>query len=522
MPSTLTTIRVQFFDYLFGDSEGFICIATGRPTINRKKRNDDFKQSFFQWPAQRNELSAFIEQAMSDRNVWFCTSLLERAERKKEYCLPGNLVWADLDTCSPNVVSPPPSCIIESSPRRWQAIWRLEETLEPYQQEDFSRRIAYIYTQDGADPSGWDLTQLLRVPLTSNFKYEDDPPEVKLVQAAETLVPVTLFETLPRPSKASGAQTSDFESTMPDPLSLPDVENVLYKYLPHLGRTPFRQLYLNTPADGQDWSRDLWRLINICIESGMSDQEVFAVAIESKCNKYARDNRPIVHLWEDVVRASEAQSRIASITAEVALNMPDILTEEEIANAERTFIDDYTDWAKEATDAIPAYHELAAAILLSSVMANGITLLTSYGPVVPNLWGLILGDSTLTRKTTAMRMAMDILMDVDPEILLATDGSAEGLLTGLSTRPHRVSIFYKDEVSGFIDSINRKDYLAGMPETLTQLYDVPRVFTRRLRKETITITSPVFIFFGGGIRDKVYSLVTDEYVSLIGQPHLIQ
>jgi len=132
--------------------------------------------------------------------------------------------------------------------------------------------------------------------------------------------------------------------------------------------------------------------------------------------------------------------------------------------------------------------------------------------MVPNLWGLILGDSTLTRKTTAMRMAMDIVADIGDDIILATDGSAEGLLTGLSARPNRTSIFYKDEVSGFVDSINRKDYLAGMPETLTQLYDVPRLYTRRLRKETITITSPVFIFFGGGIRDKVYSLLSDEYV----------
>jgi hypothetical protein len=70
----------------------------------------------------------------------------------------------------------------------------------------------------------------------------------------------------------------------------------------------------------------------------------------------------------------------------------------------------------------------------------------------------------------------------------------------------------KDEVSGLFDSINRKDYLAGLPETLTMLYDVPKVLTRLLRKDTVTITEPYFIFFGGGIRDRVYSLVSDEYI----------
>ena len=84
--------------------------------------------------------------------------------------------------------------------------------------------------------------------------------------------------------------------------------------------------------------------------------------------------------------------------------------------------------------------------------------------MVPNLWGLILGDSTLSRKTTAMRMIMDIIAALDSDMILATDGSAEGLLSGLATRPNKTSIFYKDEISGFFDSMNKKDYLAGMSE----------------------------------------------------------
>lgn len=79
-------------------------------------------------------------------------------------------------------------------------------------------------------------------------------------------------------------------------------------------------------------------------------------------------------------------------------------------------------------------------------------------------------------------------------------------------RPGRVSIFLKDEVSGFFDSINRKDYLAGMPETMTALYDVPAVMQRMLRKETIRIERPAFIFFGGGVKEKVFESVTEEYV----------
>src|SRR6201999_3023795 len=90
---------------------------------------------------------------------------------------------------------------------------------------------------------------------------------------------------------------------------------------------------------------------------------------------------------------------------------------------------------------------------------------------VPNLWFMILGDTTLTRKTTAMDLAVDLLMDVDPDVILATDGSIEGLMQGLSTRPKRPSIFLRDEFSGLLEMMTKWDYYAGMAEVLTKLYD---------------------------------------------------
>lgn len=504
MPNTTTAVRTQFFDYLFGINVGYLCICT-QPPLDKKL----FKQHFFKWPDERDKVAKFMEMSIFRKNVWFCTSLLDRDQRKKEYCLPNNLVWADLDTCNPAIVDPAPPCVIESSPHRYQALWRVDERLEPYEQEDFNKRIAYKYSTNGADPSGWDLTQLLRVPLTFNYKYEregEDVPEVKLLRALEVHTPVGLLRTIEKPVLKGDAP----ELPLPNLDHLPSPDTIIYKYWHHLQRTAFKSIYSLEPDEGADWSGILWRLLNICIEAGMSNEETFVVAIASKCNKYARDGRPIYHLWQDVLRADVGQKKLVLITQQFStLVMPDLTAGTE---PETSFISEYKEWAMEATDAVEQYHELSAAILLSSVIAGGIKLHTTYGEMVPNLWGLVLGDSTLTRKTTAMRMAMDIVNDVDSDILLATDGSAEGLLTGLSGRPGQTSIFYKDEVSGFVDSINKKDYLAGMPETLTQLYDVPRLYTRRLRKETIVISNPVFIFFGGGIRDKVYSLLSDEYV----------
>lgn len=505
MPLTPIQLREQFFEFIFGNRRGYICLATQLP-----KLKESFRQHFFQWPDQKAELNSFIEEVHRSKNVWFCINPLSRSKRTKEFCVPHNVVWSDLDTTNPDKITPTPPISIQTSPGRYQGIWRLEGDISPQLAEEYSKRIAYKYVESGSDISGWDLTQLLRVPFTFNFKYEP-PAAIKLLRANALRTPVSVFETLPSPESRNG-QPEKEEIPLPDIQSLPEVDAVIYKYLHNLP-SAFMPLYSEDPPEDADWSRMLWRLIMISFESGMNRVEVFNVALHSKVNKYHRDNRHPSYLWRDVLKAETGQKQIAIITnAYKPLAMPDLVTKEEIDGLEPTFIQDYIKWGETVTDALSQFHELSGFILLSSVLAGSLRLGTSYGSMVPNIWGLILGDSTLTRKTTAMRMAMDMVAEIDSQIILATDGSAEGLLSGLSTRPGRVSIYYKDEVSGFFDSINRKDYLAGMPETMTQLYDVPHVFTRRLRKETITITKPVFIFYGGGIRDRVYELINEEFI----------
>jgi Protein of unknown function (DUF3987) len=491
-------IRKSFFDLLFGANEGFVCLAVTDPELPKAS----FRQSFYEWPKQAIKVENFILSVEKQHNVYFGINLLSKMERKKENCLPTNLLWADLDTASIERFKIPPPILLESSPGRRQAIWRLTTSLDPWQAEEYSKQIAYSI--EGADRSGWDLTQLLRVPLTTNFKYTSHP-KVALIRALETEAAPLLFEAIPKVK-----DTDDIPSKeKPADSDLPDAREVIYKYTVSLRNSGFTAFYSTKPAPDGDWSSALWRLIHICFEAGMNANEVFSVAQTAACNKYARDGRPIEHLWRDVLKAEKSQEAINVITANFApLIMPKLVDEP----ATETFLDQYSEWASEATDAVEIFHRLAAITILSAIVAGSVRLETSYGLIVPNLWGLVLGDSTLTRKTTAMRMAIDFLNVLDAEMIMATDGSPEGLLTGLESRPNKVSIFYKDEISGFFNAINRRDYLAGMPETLTHLYDVPSVYTRRLTKHTIRLESPVFIFFGGGVEDRVYDALTEEYI----------
>jgi len=495
-------LRVQFFTYLFGDkTPGYLCIATA----DKEKAN--FIEKFFFWPAESMAAAAYIGNHAITDNIWFGVTLLRRQKRSKEDALSSSFVWADLDEVDYTSIEPVPTCVLETSAGRFQAFWRFSgDPIPPLLAEEYSRRIAY---STGADKSGWDMTQLLRVPWTYNFKY--NPPQQVAVQSIlMDTYEVEEFEKLAPAEQLSPMSIADYKI----PEELPDFNLVLAKYRTIYGLDEeFSRLYTRTPAETEDWSRLMWRFIHICFGMSMSREEVYVIATQAACNKHVRDNRPVSYLWREVIKADQEHSHYnAIVTGKIQPvdTMPHLVDFDKIE--EDAFIKEYKVWASQATDAPEQYHELTCFILLSSVICSGLWLAVDWGEIVPNLWGLMLGESTLTRKTTAMRLAVDMLKDVDNDLILATDGSAEGLLTGLSQRPGRVSIFWKDEISGLFDSINKKDYLAGLPETLTQLYDVPKVLTRLLRKETITISEPYFIFFGGGIRDKVYSLLNDEYI----------
>lgn len=511
--ATLTTgkskLRLGFFELVFGMNEGFLCIATIDPATGPLS----FSQKFYKWPHEAIKVENYILSVENGHDVYFGVNLLSEMERKKEHCLPTDLLWADLDAVDldTNEVlnNLPPPILMESSPGRYQGLWRLAETVPPYQAEIYSRRITYAC---GADKSGWMLTKLLRVPYTTNYKYKSKPT-VQMLRSMETRLELYLLELLPKPvSDADNDPDADFlEQPIPKAAATDKalVESIFYKYQLEASKRGLLIEFAREPDEQDDWSKVLWRFIHKCYECGMTPEETFAVSKHAACNKYIRDGRPIEHLWRDCLKAFGNYNNITVITGtHKPLSMPQLVDEP----ASETFLDRYRDWAKDATDAIEEFHDLCAAILLSSIVSGSVVLNTSYGPQTPNLWGMVLGDSTLSRKTTAMNMAMELLRTFDTEVVIATDGTPEGLLTGLATRPNKASVFFKDEISGFFDSINRKEYLAGMAETLTQLYDVPGIYRRRLRKEIVTIESPAFIFFGGGVRDRVYAALSDEYV----------
>lgn len=499
--------RRGFFQFLFGETEGYLCIAV------LDRTDGSFREEFFRYPEKLDRALEFINTAHNVREVYYCPHLLNDEQRKKENVTECVAAWADLDNCPPDALRIAPTIVVQSSQGRYQALWKFKETVPAVDAEDVSKRIAYTHANEGADTSGWDLTQLLRVPLTYNHKYRQHAaPQQIIVTTAKPQNKYELsdFDVYPE-VEATKYEDIEFPEELPDKTA----EDILEEYKLRLNPKA-RDLFETTPE--RDWSKTLWELELSLFESGLSLEEAYIVADAAACNKYKRDGKDPSFLWKDVVRAHhhvEARNSPHPVDPEQRVHeeIP-LLTDEERKWVEENpgIVEDYIDWAKNLGDAAWQYHQAGIFVILSTLLSGNVQLPTSFGTMRLNMWFMILADTTLTRKTTAMDLAMDLLVEVDQDCVLATDGSIEGLMTSLSMRPGRPSVFLRDEFTGLMEMMSKKDYYAGMMESLTKLYD-GKYQKRVLRKEILEVKDPLLIMFAGGIKDRMQTLLKFEHIS---------
>jgi hypothetical protein len=497
--------RRTFFKMIFGpEASGYACIAFLEHTTRK------MQQLWWEYPKQLDEMLISIqENSKRLAHFYFSTALYEApGNREKQHAQTSTIIHCDLDSCDPRLLLVDPTLLVQSSPGRFQAYWVLDHPVHPAEAEDINRRIAYYHKDQGADMCH-DAGHLMRIPYTPNYKHGDldTAPVVVVLSARPSRFRLSDFSVYPNVVALKFMDQQDVLPELPNETSSEIVER--YKAaLP----TIFYHVFDTVPAE-KTWSEVLWHLMSLCMEAGLTKVETFLVARDAKCNKYARDGRPETELYRDVCRLYVKQIEKLQLAPTTNSEIPELLSPNETkrVQAQVTFVERYMAWAGKKTDAPRQYHQAGAFIILSALLAGNICLPTSHSKVYPNMWFMLLAGTTLTRKSTAMRIAMELLREVNSDAEMATDGSAEGILTGLRDRPGQPSIFLKDEFTGLLDSIAHKDYMAGFAEQLTKLYDGDDI-KRLLRKESIHVKDPRFIILAAGIKDKTQMLLTEEHV----------
>jgi len=237
---------------------------------------------------------------------YFCPTVFSEPHRKKEYALPADFLWADLDPVHPDQCRVRPSVAWESSPGRYQALWFLTHEIDPDEAASLSKRIAYA---DGGDKGGWDLTQVLRLPGTHNFKY-DSAPEVKLLWAKSRAYSVNEIKAAYPP--VNGAATEVTETAQ----SWPTLdEAIIQSAISSLPQGYRRRLMQDTA--GADRSLELQKLTRDLVRYGIAPDVVLLIIQRSTWNKFHDRADEQMQLQKQLSSAiAHVESRAKKPTAE--------------------------------------------------------------------------------------------------------------------------------------------------------------------------------------------------------------
>ena len=270
----------------------------------------------FEWPGEKAEILEYLH-TNQDKDVYWTTSIFEFPTRKEEFAMKEYALWADLDEVDPDTLTEfPPTIAWESSPGRYQCLWvaqtgDFEGFSDPGKE---NQRMTYMI---GADPSGWDAAQLLRIPGWVNHKPEyvdkkGNSPKGKILWTNGRRYLSHEFEDLPEVNigkdQLSDALTADIDGV--DRLQV--IADVKLK----LNRTA-RDLLSAREAVG-DKSEKLWYLIRCLADAGLSTAEIVAVVKESPWNKFASRHDEMRRLIAEASKAIAKRSdeTIAKLEAE--------------------------------------------------------------------------------------------------------------------------------------------------------------------------------------------------------------
>lgn len=142
---------------------------------NKQERRENFHEGrAFKWPNDKAAILKHLKDHAKD-DVYFPPNVFNGKRRIEQNVDDERVLYADLDPVDPTSLGGlKPTIAWESSPGHYQGVWLLSSprTGATWAGKENHRLTAAI----GADPSGWDSTQLLRVPGRPNFKpqYKDE------------------------------------------------------------------------------------------------------------------------------------------------------------------------------------------------------------------------------------------------------------------------------------------------------------------------------------------------------------
>ena len=287
--SSMPTSTERLLEVVWGNRNGFVFLPHKDATDPEYPKRGWHETQGYEYRGSLPNLQDLPQHA----DLYFCPVVFSKNKRRKENALPTNILWADLDPVHPDSCLVRPSIAWESSPGRYQALWLLNQEVDPEEAAQLSKRIAY---GDGGDKGGWDLTQVLRIPGSKNFKYKSRPPVRLLWAKRQSYNPALIRRKYPKVNGLAATSTTS-QIILPTEMEIQATLSAL-----PLGLK--RQLSAST--DGADRSLQLQKLARDLIRSGQKPGVVFSLLQRSTWNKFSGRSDETQQLEKQVRDALDA------------------------------------------------------------------------------------------------------------------------------------------------------------------------------------------------------------------------
>lgn len=315
------------------DLEGYTgLVVTDRSQEDAKsnKRWGSFREFFPDVANGDIDLPFEVLADSHDLEVYFTPAVLSEKSRLEAKYAASNTVWIDFDEeVDWQHFDPAPSIVVQTSEQKHHCYWLLTEPLTDGNDQRYMNK-KFLEFFAGGDESGFDATQLLKLPWGKNLKFgsqnEDGTPfaprvlkfepelrysEVGLAHMPEPTPPdkmaaLSVIPDMPEADRGWATYLEEFEFALTDALAA-------------------RVSNLQTGGE-EKRSGTLYNLTRSLLDALTSPEDVFHVLLGSPNDKFTADHGAVkgAHLlWKDVTRIAAKREQDIAKKAPTDLNFVD-------------------------------------------------------------------------------------------------------------------------------------------------------------------------------------------------------
>lgn len=311
-----------FFEFMWGDTEGIVYVAT-------KEETGKWHKKYFPWPSFKSGATQYCLVESSNKDVYFGPAMykntpevIEKLKKKqsitKEDILGSHVSWVEFDgnapeewtpdvsqdAGAPSQPLPEPSLRVQSSrPGHQHVYWRYKEFNTDVESIELVNRVAAYLTK--ADTSGWDINQVLR-PIESKNHGNKATGKIDYGEHNQVFVFDQSNAEYPKSAFSHFEKPKEYITESIDVENLPDPLEILAKYVwteddtALIGKS-------REEINAADRSSALMRIGYTCAEMQLSDAEAYALLLfcDDKWEKFKHRGDRKRRLVEIINRARQ-------------------------------------------------------------------------------------------------------------------------------------------------------------------------------------------------------------------------